>query len=69
VPSVIGREENLLEECRILLHDICLQYNFIDQWLWRIDPISGYSVSGVYMMLTSQEAPSSDVITNLIWHK
>ena len=60
-------EEELLGECRILLSGISLQHNSTNQW-W-IDPISGYSVKGVYRMLTSQETVSSDATTNLIWQK
>jgi len=59
----------LLGKCRILLHDISLQYNSTDPWQLQLDSIGGYSVRGVYKMLTSQEAPSYDVITNFIWHK
>lgn len=48
VSAVVGLEEELLGECRILLSDISLRQNSIDRWLWRLDPSSGYSVCGVY---------------------
>jgi len=62
-------EEDLLGDCRILLHDISLQYNSTYMWLWRIDSIDGYSVRGVYHMLTNHEPAISDATTNFIWHK
>ncbi|RHN70051.1 putative reverse transcriptase zinc-binding domain-containing protein [Medicago truncatula] len=62
-------EEELLGECRILLSDVSLQLNTTDQWVWRLDPSSGYSVSGVYQMLTSQPVQTFEVLADLIWHK
>jgi hypothetical protein len=62
-------EEDLLGECRILLHDISLQHDSTDMWLWRIDPIDDYSVRGVYQMLTNQEPAISDATIDFIWHK
>jgi hypothetical protein len=41
-------EEEMLKECRTLLYDIVLQPNMADQWSWRPDPGSGYSVRGAY---------------------
>jgi hypothetical protein len=55
-------------DCRILLHDISLQYNSTDKWEWRLYPNGGYSVRDVLKIITIQEAPSSDVITYFIWH-
>jgi hypothetical protein len=62
-------EEELLGECRILLSDISLQHNSTDRWVWRLDPLNGYSVRGVYQMLTSQPVQTSEVLSDLIWHK
>ncbi|MCH91367.1 receptor-like kinase, partial [Trifolium medium] len=47
-------EEELLGECRVLLHDIILQTHFSDKWQWQLDPVRGYSVRGVYRLLTTQ---------------
>jgi len=37
--------------------------------VWRLDPLNGYSISGVYQMLTSQPVQTSEVLSDLIWHK
>jgi len=47
------RGEELLGECRCLLHDITVQVNVGDMWLWHSDPITGYYVCGVYQFLCS----------------
>ena len=62
-------EEEMLEECRILFHDISLHHDFSIHWQWRIDPSGGYSVQGLYQLLTTQELHNHDVPTNLIWHQ
>jgi len=59
----------MLEECRILFHDISLHHDFSIHWQWRIDPSGGYSVQGLYQLLTTQELHNHDVPTNLIWHQ
>ena len=58
-----------LAECRLLLSDISLQPLSYDVWQWLPDPSRGYSVRGVYAMLTNQE--NLQVLQNieLIWHK
>jgi len=50
-------EEELVEECRELLLTVTLQVSSSDRWLWSPDHIGGYSVYGVYDLLTSQEQP------------
>ncbi|XP_039682874.1 uncharacterized protein [Medicago truncatula] len=40
-----------------------------DRWLWLPDQGGGYSVRGVYDMLTSQEQPQLHSSMDLIWHK
>ena len=62
-------EEDLLAECRLLLSDVSLQPLSYDVWQWLPDPSGGYSVRGVYVMLTSQENPQVLQNTKLIWHK
>jgi hypothetical protein len=46
-----------------------LQESSVDRWLWLPDQIGGYSVCGVYNMLTSQEQPHLHPNMELIWHK
>jgi len=62
-------EEDLLEECRLLLSDVSLQPFSYDVWQWLLDPSGGYSVRGVYDMLTTQENPQVLQNNDLIWHK
>jgi hypothetical protein len=62
-------EEDLVEECRDLLLTISLQESESDRWLWLPDQIGGYTVRGVYDMLTSQEQPHVHQNMELIWHK
>lgn len=60
-------EEVLLERCRLLLLDVSLQTLSYDVWL--LDPSGGYSVHGVYVMLTAKENPHVRHDLDLIWHK
>jgi hypothetical protein len=46
-----------------------LQPNVDDQWLWRHDPGSGYTVRGAYALLTRTAVPVKEATTTLIWHK
>jgi len=41
-------EEELLEECRMLLLEVSLQNLSADVWQWLPDLSGGYSVSGAY---------------------
>ncbi|PNX63657.1 cysteine-rich receptor-like protein kinase, partial [Trifolium pratense] len=61
-------EEEMLGECQTLLLDISLQDQVIDRWHWRLDPDSGYTVGGVYQLLTSQESVTLEDADKLIWH-
>lgn len=60
-------EEELLVQCRTLLHNISLQSNVTDQW--QRDPIEGYSICDVYRFLTAQESIQFGTKADLIWHK
>jgi hypothetical protein len=57
-------EEEQLGECRHLLPDIVLQPSVVDQWLWRHDSGGGYSVWGVYSLLTRRNASEICFDTN-----
>ncbi|GAU47276.1 hypothetical protein TSUD_94650 [Trifolium subterraneum] len=41
----------------------------VDMWLWRPDPIRGYSVREAYRFLTSHQPISMIDADDLIWHK
>ncbi|GAU22961.1 hypothetical protein TSUD_247050 [Trifolium subterraneum] len=62
-------EEEMLGECQVLLHDFILQAQLSDTWIWRLDPVSGYSVRGAYQLLTSHPSDPQDAVLDLIWHK
>jgi len=47
------REDDLVGECRELLHNVIMQVNVEDKWIWQLEPGVGYSVCGVYDFLTS----------------
>ena len=62
-------EEELIEECRELLLNVSLQDTSNDIMQWLLDPSGGYTILGVYDMLTSYEHPHSHQNMELIWHK
>lgn len=61
--------EELLVECRTLLHDISFQTHLSDQWQWQLDPVGGYALRGVSQFLTSRNSFTVDSVADLIWHK
>jgi len=62
-------EEELLEECRLLLNNFVLQTDVTDRWQWLPDIAGGYTVRGAYQILTTQVAPLRDETRDLVWHK
>jgi len=62
-------EEELLAECTLLLNDVPLQPLSFDVWQWLPDPSEGYSIRGVYALLTNQEISKDWQDVDLIWHK
>jgi len=59
-------EEDLVGECRTLLHTIVLQHNVPYQWHWYPDIIGGYTVRTSYHLLTSQDLPIVGISDALI---
>lgn len=49
----VWEEDQLVEECRALILTVSLQESVTDRWVWLPDPIGGYTVRGVYNLLTS----------------
>jgi len=43
---LLAWEEDSVQECTLLLHNIVLQENIQDIWKWLLDPVQGYSVRG-----------------------
>lgn len=62
-------EEDLLAECRLLFYDVSLQPLSYGVWHWLPGPSEGYSVHGVYDMLTTQETFQVLQNADLIRHK
>ncbi|CAJ2678024.1 unnamed protein product [Trifolium pratense] len=62
-------EEEMLGECQALLLTISLQDHVSDRWQWRTDLDDGYTVRGVYQLLTTQDAVTLDAASGLIWHR
>ena len=60
-------EEELLVEFRGLLHDITLQVNVGDKWLWHSDQVTGYSVCGAYQFLCSSYQQFNNYASELLW--
>lgn len=62
-------EDDMLQECVALLLSVSMQSNVSYSWRWQLGPIGGYSVRGVYHLLTSQDSIQNETATDLIWHK
>jgi len=62
-------EEELVAECRHLITDIVLQSDISDRWQWNSDIQGGYTVNGVYHILTMLNDPPTVGINDLVWHK
>ncbi|MCI36439.1 heat-shock protein, partial [Trifolium medium] len=59
----------MLGECQTLLHNLFLQAQSSDTWLWKPDPVRGYTVRDAYQLLTAQETIPLETSEDLIWHK
>ena len=64
-----GWEEEMLEECRNLLHNVFVQSNFSDRWQWDPDSYDGYTVRGAYKIMTTPDFPIVCATDELVWHK
>ena len=61
--------EEMVEECRRLLNDVVLHADVSDRWQWGFDIDGGYTMSGVYHILTTQAKPPVVGMGDLVWHK
>jgi hypothetical protein len=59
----------MLGECQSLLLSVTMQAQSSDVWRWQPDPDTGYSVRGVYQLLTSQDSFTLSAAEDLVWHK
>jgi hypothetical protein len=61
-------EEEMLEECRLLLANVSVQSNVYDRWQWDSDTHEGYTVKGAYKCLTTPVSPIIVATDDLVWH-
>jgi len=66
---LLAWEEEMVEECRVLLDNVHLYVTIVDQWCWQLDPVDGYSVRGAYQLLIGREPSHFIVVLDLIWNK
>jgi hypothetical protein len=62
-------EEESVEECSVMLHDIVLQVTTHDTWRWLQDPIHGYSVRGAYHLITTTGTTVDRTLVDDVWHR
>jgi len=62
-------EEVLVDECRNMLFNVVLQVDIQNSWRWSPNPVTGYTVSGAYRVLTSGPHTTNLVPVNLLWRK
>ncbi|MCI79694.1 heat-shock protein, partial [Trifolium medium] len=46
-----------------------MQAQCSDVWQWQHEPVRGYTVSGAYQLLQSQQTVTLDAAEDLIWHQ
>jgi len=62
-------EEESVRECSLLLHNFFLQDTVHDTWRRVLDPISGYTVRGVYRYFTTTIDSADRSIVDDVWYK
>ena len=62
-------EEESVEECSVLLHNVVLQVIVHDTWRWLLDPILGYSVRGAYNFITTTGTTVDRNLVDEVWHR
>jgi len=62
-------EEELLGDLRLLLHNVILQVNRQDKWVWSLDSSSNYSVRSAYNFLNDQSPIALAVPASSLRHK
>jgi len=53
----------------LLLHNVTLQVNKDDRWLWTLETSKVFSVHSVYNFLTTQLPLVTSVLVSSLWHK
>lgn len=62
------KEEWVGEYCE-LLNSVILQDEIEDKLSWLLEPAKGYTVSGLYQLLSYEEPSGRSATTNIIWDK
>lgn len=62
-------EEELVGDLRLLLHNVSLQVDRVDKWLWRLETSSVYSVRSAYKLLSASTHVDQVVPASSLWHK
>jgi len=62
-------EEELVGELKLLLHNVTLQVEKEDRWLWNLETSHVYSVRSAYKMLTFQPLTVTVVSVSSLWNK
>lgn len=61
-------EEEMVGELMLLLHNVTLQVNKDDRWLWTFETSHAFSVRSVYNFLTVQPPIATSVVVSSLWH-
>jgi len=62
-------EEQMLGELLFLLHNVFLQVDKNDRWLWALESSNVYSVRSAYRVLTVHRPLVPSVTVSDLWHK
>ena len=61
-------EEQMLGELLLLLHNVFLQVDKDDRWLWALESLNVYSVRSAYRVLTIHPPLVPSVTVSDLWH-
>jgi len=59
----------MLGEMLLLLHNVILQVDKDDSWIWTLESSNVFSVRSAYRFLTEHPVVDSQVIVSDLWHK
>lgn len=66
---LLAWEEDMLVECKSILHDVFLQVDIQYRWLWLPDLVKGFTVRGAYNLIISDSDDPYQVAAapSVIW--
>ena len=62
-------EEEVGGELTLLIHNVILQVDKDDSWLWTLDSSKTFIVRSAYNFLTTQHPIAQPVVVSSLWHK